>query len=229
LRGFTHALRRDWRRILLRFLLGLVGASLAWLLIAPAYAWGLAAIARLVAPAIEWSRGTLYEAEGSRVLVRRLVWFGGQTGERDVVYTVWIASGNFGIPMLAALIAATPGLSWARRARAFAWGLGLLTVTQVAFMLVTIEFWQQMPVAAPAGGRLYLPGHTEPRLRVFSALYHFFEIMGRGLFALLAYVSGLALAAPRQRAASAVTRPNAPCPCGSGRKFKRCCGRTAPA
>lgn len=225
--GFARALRQDWRRILLRFLLALVCASLAWLLVAPAYAWGLAAIARLAAPAIEWTRGTLYEAEGSRVVVRRLVWFGGQTGERDVVYTVWIASGNFGIPMLVALVAATPGLSLARRARAIGWGLALLTLTQVAFMLVTIEFWQQMPVAAPTGGTLYLPGHTEPRLRVFSALYNFFEIMGRGLFALLAYLGGLALAVPRQRPALPAASPNAPCPCGSGRKFKRCCGRPA--
>src|SRR5262252_1884359 len=86
LHGFASALRQDWRRALLRFLLGLAGASLAWLAIAPAYAWGLAAVARLGAPAIEWTRGADYEAEGSRVVVHRPVWFGGQTGERDTVY-----------------------------------------------------------------------------------------------------------------------------------------------
>src|SRR5262249_14968362 len=97
------------------------------------------------------------------------------------------------------------------------------------FMLVTIEFWQQMPVAAPDGRTVYLPGHTAPRLRVFSALYNFFEIVGRGFFALLAYFGALALAGRACPTALCAVRPNEPCPCGSGRKFKRCCGRVSRA
>ena len=54
-------------------------------------------------------------------------------------------------------------------------------------MLVTFEFWQQMPIRDPRGGLLYLPGHSALGLRLVTPLFYFFEIMGRGFFALLVY------------------------------------------
>jgi SEC-C motif len=204
--------------------LGLAAASLVWLAVAPGYAWGLAAVARLAAPTLERTPGTRYEVAGSRVLAHRPVRLPNQERPRDVVYTLWLASGNFGLPMLAALIVATPGWSWYRRVRALGWGLGLLTLTQVAFLLVTLEFWQQMPIRGPEGRLVHLPGHSALGLRVASALYNFFEIMGRGFFALLVYLGLLMFTgAPRGAVSGAVGRNDA-CPCGSGRKFKRCCG-----
>ena len=71
------------------------------------------------------------------MLVHRPVRLPGQAQMRDVVYTVWLASGAFGLPVFAALILATPGWSGATRARALAWGLALLTITQIASMLVS--------------------------------------------------------------------------------------------
>jgi hypothetical protein len=204
--------------------LGLVAASLVWLAVAPGYAWSLAAVARLAGPALEKTPGTRYEVSGSRVLAHRPVRLSNQDLPRDVVYTLWLASGNFGLPMLAALIVATPGWNWYRRVRALAWGLGLLTLTQIAFLLVTLEFWQQMPIRGPDGRIVHLPGHSALGLRVASALYNFFEIMGRGFFALLIYLGLLMFAGARRRAVSGAVGRNDSCPCGSGRKFKRCCG-----
>jgi SEC-C motif len=224
--GFLRSLRAEWPRVLLRFTLGLAGASLAWLALAPVYAWGLATVARAAAPLLENTPGAYYAVEGSRVLVHRPVRLPGQAQMRDVVYTVWLASGAFGLPALAALILATPGWSGRTRARALAWGLGLLTVTQIASMLVAVDFWQQMPVRLLNVPAFYLSGHSPVRLQVISAVYYFFEIMGRGFFVLVAYVALLGLRETPRRSRRGAGR-NARCPCGSGRKFKRCCGAAA--
>jgi len=220
--GFLRRLRAERRRVLLRFTLGLAGASLAWLALAPVYAWGLAAVARAAAPLLENTSGAYYAVEGSRVLVHRPVRLPGQAQMRDVVYTVWLASGAFGLPVLAALILATPGWSGGTRVRALGWGLGLLTITQIASMLVSVDFWQQMPVTVQ-GPAFYLSGHSARRLQVISAIYYFFEIMGRGFFVLMLYVALLGFLETRRAAGRGVGR-NAKCPCGSGRKFKHCCG-----
>jgi hypothetical protein len=90
-------------------------------------------------------------------------------------------------------------------------------------MMVTAEFWQQLPIQGPDGRILHLPGHSTVRWQVAAVLYNFWEIMGRGFFALLVYFALLvSFTASPGRA-----RPNDPCPCGSGRKFKRCCARQA--
>lgn len=182
----------------------------------------------MAAPVTEHAPGMRYEVVGSRVHVVRPFVLATERQPRELVYIVWAASGNFGLPLLAALIVATPGWGWGARARALGWGLGLLTLTQVAFMLVTLEFWQQMPVRDPRGGLLYLPGHSSLGLRIVSPLYYFFEIVGRGFFALIIYLGLIAVGWTAPEAIPPVPRErpvgrNDPCPCGSGRKYKRCC------
>ena len=150
-------------------------------------------MARTAAPLLENTPGAYYSVEGSRVLVHRPVRLPGQAQLRDVVYTVWLASGAFGLPVFTALILATPGWSGRTRARALAWGLALLTIAQIASMLVSVDFWQQMPVTILQGPAFYLSGHSARRLQVISAVYYFFEIMGRGFFVLVVYVALLGL------------------------------------
>jgi hypothetical protein len=221
--GLVRGLRQGWRRALLRFALGLVGASLAWLLIAPAYAWGLAGIARLAAPALERTPGTRYAAEASRVVAHRPVGLPGERSPRKGVYTLWTAEANFAIPLFVALVLATPGWSLGMRVRALGWGLGALTLVQVASLLVTNEFWQQMPVRAPDGRLGHLSGHSAPALKIATALYYFFEIM-RGFFPLVVYFALLALPGRPPARAPIAAAPRGRCPCGSGRRYKRCCG-----
>ena len=78
-----------------------------------------------------------------------------------------------------------------------------------------------------ADGMLQVPGFSPIKQRVFYALYYFFDLMGRGFFALLIYLGLIALgwnapAIRSVRGGGPVGR-NDPCPCGSGRKYKRCC------
>jgi hypothetical protein len=196
--------------------LGIVGASVVWMVVGPGYAWGLAGVARLAAPWLEKTPGTRYEVEGSRVHVIRPVWLGNDRQPRELVYVVWAASGNFGLPLLAALVVATPGWAWRPRARGLLWGLGLLTLTQIVFVLVTLEFWQQMPVRSPTGGLQYLPGHSPLGLRIVTPLYYFLEIMGRGFFALLVYFALIVTIPESRRATRRVPGPRA-----RGRRLRR--------
>jgi len=144
-------------------------------------------------------------------------------------WPVWLPAANFGPPLLTALILAAPGWGWRRRGRALAIGLILLTLTQIAFFVVTIVATQQSPVMSP-DGMIQPAGYSPIKQPIFYALYSFFDAMGRGFFALLIFLALIAFTwDPTAAAAPAPTAPrrvgrNAPCPCGSGLKYKRCCG-----
>lgn len=202
-----------------------VAVSLLWAVVAPVYAGGLAMLGRALMPGLEAAPDTQYVVEGGRLLARRTLWLPQQQRRVQFKVPLWEPAANYGVPLLAALLLATPVWSWRRRGRALVVGLGLLTFTQIAFVLVTIVATQQGPVISPQGG-LQLSGSPLTQ-HICHALYHFFEIMGRGFFALLLYLGLIALdwqapvrpAVPRRRPVSR----NAPCPCGSGRKAKRCC------
>jgi SEC-C motif len=183
-------------------------------------------VARLAAPALERTAGTRYVVEGSRVLAYRPVWRSADGRQRDLVHTLWAASANFGPPVFVALVLATPGWGWRLRVRSLAWGLGVLTLAQVVSLYVASEFWQQMPAKGPDGQLFHLTGHSSARLRAFTVLFNFFEIMSRGFFSLLVYFA-LVLFVPQRSPTPAAVGPNTRCPCGSGRKFKRCCGAPA--
>jgi hypothetical protein len=196
---------------------------LLWVFLAPVYASGLAVIGRALIPALEAAPNTRYAVEGGRLLAYRPTWLPRQKRVAPLVQPLWVPAANYGVPLLAALLLATPGWSWRRRGRALAWGLGLITLTQIAFLLVTIVATQQGPIMT-ADGPVQLPGFSPVKQPIFYALYYFFDLMGRGFFALFIYLGLIALGwrAPAAVPAAAVGR-NDPCPCGSGLKYKRCC------
>jgi hypothetical protein len=128
--------------------------------------------------------------------------------------------------VLTALILATPGWTWRRRGRALVVGLSLITLTQITFFVVTIVATQQSPVMSPEG-MLQPAGYSPIKQPIFYGLYYFFDAMGRGFFALMIFLGLIAFGWPASRAVPAAARRvarNDPCPCGSGRKYKRCCG-----
>jgi hypothetical protein len=104
-------------------------------------------------------------------------------------------------------------------------GLGLLTVTQIAAVLVNIAASQQGPVMS-TDGPILLPGFSAVKQPIFYWLYYFFELMGRGFFALVIYFGLIALTWKVPAASAAQVGRNDPCPCGSGLKVKRCCAAT---
>ena len=151
--------------------------------------------------------------------------------------SLWNGYASYDLILLGALILATPGWSLRQRGRLFALGLALLTLAEFAFFLSTIEFSQLKAVTSQAGAVLLPAGFSRPKQVLFTWLYYFFQTMGRGLFPLLIYAGmiGVAWKPPDERPSQAerarrrtpkATPRNAPCPCGSGRKYKHCCGRS---
>lgn len=200
--------------------------SLLWVVVAPIYARGLGLAGSVLIPVLETAPDVRYSVEGGRLLAHRPTWLPQQKRTAPLVWPLWVAAANYGVPLLAALILATPGWTWRRRGWALAVGLGLLTLTQIVFVLVTIVATQQSPVMSPEG-MIQVAGFGPTKQRVFYALYYFFDLMGRGFFALLIYLSliGFTWNRPevaRPRTGRRVGR-NEPCPCGSGLKYKRCC------
>jgi hypothetical protein len=187
------------------------------------YGAGLAVVGRAFIPALEAAPATRYVVDRGTVAAHRPTWLPQQKRMAPLIQPLWRPAANFGVPLLLALIAATPGWPWRTRGAAMAVGLSLLTLTQIAFLLVTIVATQQSPVPSP-DGPIRLPGYSPTRQPVFYGLYYFFEIMGRGFFSFLIYF-GLVESwwkAPRMLPGTGVGR-NDPCPCGSGLKYKRCC------
>jgi hypothetical protein len=215
LAGFARSLRGAWPWFLLRLVVALVAASLAWTLVAPVYAGGLGLICRALAPRLEQSPDTRYVFENGRLLAQRLTWLPKQQRLSTLNWPIWQSAANYGVPLLAALILATPGWGWRRRARALGIGLGLLTLTQIAFVLVTVVASQYSPAMSPEG-MLAGPAVSPMKQRVFYGLYYFFDLMGRGFFALAIYLGLIALgwgtpeSTPRSaRPPAGATRPSA--------------------
>jgi hypothetical protein len=207
---FARSLMAMWPRILLLLAVSLLAASLVWTLVAPLYANGLGLICRAFAPLLEQSPDTRYVFQDGRLLAQRLTWLPKQQRLTTLNWPIWQSAANYAIPLLAALIVATPLWSWRRRGRALAIGLGLLTVTQIAFVLVTVVASQYSPVMSPEG-MLAGPAVSPMKQRVFYGLYYFFDLMGRGFFALLIYLGLIALGwkVPTPTARPAPARPSA--------------------
>jgi SEC-C motif-containing protein len=225
LAGFGRSLRASWRPVLLRFALAYGLLALGWLVLAPAYAHLLASLGRPLIPVLESTPRSTYTVERARVVAVRRVPEPG--GERVMLLAqeLWRGYANYDLVLLAALILATPGWSLRQRSRLLGLGLGLLTLAEIAFFLVAIEATQLQAVGG-RGGAVRFPGFSRPRQVLFTWLYYFFQIMGRGLFPLLIYWGMIAIAwrPPGQHGAERAVGRNAPCPCGSGEKYKRCCG-----
>ena len=214
--AFARSLGAAWPRVLRRLVVSLLGASLLWIVVAPVYASGLGLICRALSPLLEESSDTRYVFQDGRLLAQRLTWLPKQKRLAMLNWPIWQSAANYGVPLLAALIVATPGWGWRRRGWALGVGLGLLTVTQIAFVLVTVVASQYSPVMSPEG-MLPGPASSPVKQRVFYGLYYFFDLMGRGFFALLIYLGLVALGwtaaeatpAPRSvRPVGGATRPS---------------------
>jgi SEC-C motif len=195
------------------------------MVLAPPYAHLLAAFARPLISSIESSPGTRYLVEGTTIIAERPLMR--QTSETVAVSRTLLreTSGDYPLALLAALVLATPAWSLKRRGRVFAVTVGLLILTQFLSLLVNIEYTKLWPQKTAAGIVVSLD-YSKAKMILFDWLYAFLEFMGRGFFALLLYFGAIALVwgRPERQALEASVGRNAPCPCGSGLKAKRCCG-----
>ena len=237
--GFVRSLRATWRIFLLRFALAFVALALVWWALAPAYAHLLMVLGRPLIPVIEHTAGTSYWVEGATVWTTRS--FFDPAAQKRAIFQVelWKGYACYDLILLAAVILATPGWSLRQRGRLLGLGLVLITVTEFAFFLSTIEYSQLRPLPSPTGSVLLPAGFSRPKQILFTWIYYFFQTMGRGLFPLVIYCGMVGFtwgavgeSAPqraqgktRKAVSSRAPSRNAPCPCGSGEKYKRCCGR----
>jgi len=191
-----------------------VGYAAAYLLctllqepLAYTLAAGAQTVTRLVYPWIEFS------ARGHDIYF---------TVKRRPGFEAWVDSRLIvaNLPLLITLVLATPGMRWQRRAVRGLVGIALLLSVHVAVLITKV---QVVLVSAkhPLAGSSAL----------WSMFDDFLEVVGKTFFPILIW---LALCLPymlgaidnRSEPASKEAEPgrNSPCPCGSGKKYKKCCG-----
>jgi hypothetical protein len=223
---FVRSLRATWRSFLLRFVGGFVLSVLLWAAVAPVYASLLATLARPLIPRIERARATHYLVQGSTIVAVRPILLPQQRGLVERREPLWVPDQNYGLVLLAALVLATPGWSLRQRGRILGVSFALITLTQLALVVVRAEHTQLAPFETPYGRFSLIPPGYSPAMRaLFKWLYGFFAVVGPGFFALLLYCGALAFTwrARGKRIRGRSLRGNVECPCGSGLKAKRCC------
>jgi hypothetical protein len=121
---------------------------------------------------------------------------------------------------LITLILATPGMRWQRRAWSLALAMAILYLTHLAFLLTKVEITLIAAKHPLAGSPAF-----------WGTVDNFQEITGKVLWPVsiwllvaLPYMLGRVDRVHVRDRVKGVGR-NAPCPCGSGRKYKHCCGR----
>jgi hypothetical protein len=194
---------------------------------------------RPLIPVTESTAGATYRVEGASIWTTRSVLDPATQKPMLFKLELWKGNASYDLVLLAAVILASPGWSPRQRGRLLGLGLILITLTEFAFFLSTIEYSQLRPVPSRTGSMLLPAGFSRPRQILSTWIYYFFEIMGRGLFPLVIYLGmvgftwGAVADGPRQKTqrgarpvvSSRSPSRNAPCPCGSGKKYRLCCGK----
>ena len=137
---------------------------------------------------------------------------------------------TYGLPMLLALVLVTRADSLRARARALATGflvMMLLTVPAIVFWarMTSQQLYDQIQRETFIGGSAEGAGF-------FYYSFHGYAF-SQPVVAVLVWVAmivlGLFKDKPKQEIRVTRVARNAQCPCGSGRKYKRCCGRAETA
>lgn len=148
-------------------------------------------------------------------------------GEPPYQLALRMDSVTYGLPMLSALVAVTRAESWAAKLRALCVGLAtmLLLTVPVVMLWAKLASLQLEERLAPE-----MPAASGDRASVVYYLFHGYAF-SQPVVAIAVWLALVMLGLfkakagqPAQSPAIAVAR-NAPCPCGSRRKYKRCCGR----
>jgi len=179
-----------------------------------------------LATAVALIAGPVYRLFDSRVsivpdgrLVRVLVAFNGGDGWQETARNLRLDTVTYGLPMLAALVIATHAQSILSKMRALAAGLGVMFVlTVLAIMawakLATLGVDEQLTQSGDRSSFLFYFFHGYAFSQPVVAVLLWFAIVILGMFK-----------ESKKQQANVVVARNAPCPCGSGRKYKKCCAQ----
>jgi len=129
---------------------------------------------------------------------------------------------TYGLPMFAALVIVTRSDSLRAKLRTLSLGLVLMSALTIPVVmawakLTTLQVDERLAASGNSSGFLYYAFHgyafSQPAVAVLLWL---------GMMMLRMFSD-----TKKRESSTRVIRRNAPCPCGSGRKYKRCCGVAA--
>ena len=203
-----------WVRLLV-FALALYLALLPlWWYLLPLLATVAGAIANLIYPLFD---SRVFVSPDGRV-IRILITLSGGDSPQTTSSNLRLDTVTYGLPMLAALVIATRSGSMLAKLRTLALGLGVMS----GLTVLAIMAWAKL-------GTLGVDELTQSGDQS-SFLFYIFHgyAFSQPVVAVLLWLGMVMLGmfnerVKRQPSNVAVPR-NAPCPCGSGRKYKRCCG-----
>jgi len=128
---------------------------------------------------------------------------------------------TYGLPMLAALVTATRADSIRAKIRSLIVGLAVMLVLSVPAVMVSAKLTSlevdELVSGADKSSALFDIMHGYAYSQPVVAVVIWWALMMLGFFK----------ETEKQGSPSVPIARNAACPCGSGRKYKRCCGRTS--
>jgi hypothetical protein len=208
----------------------LLGTLVLYLIFLPVWWYALDALAAITGTCADFiyhffDPQTAISPEGTSVKVivtaTQESGFGGQAHSSGLrIDTV-----TYGLPMLVALVIVTHADSIGAKARALGAGLLTMTILTVPAVIMwakitSLELDDQIAKATMSGG--------VNRSSFFYYAFHGYAfsqpVVAVGVWLALMMLS-LFRENPKRQTQATSTPRNAPCPCGSGRKYKRCCGQ----
>ena len=207
---------RKWVRLLL-FAVGLYLALLPlWWLALPILASASGFVADWIFGLFDARVSIVPEGRVVRVLVAALDGQPTSSGLRlDTV--------TYGLPMFAALVIVTRADSLHAKLRTLLLGLVLMSALTIPVVmawakLTTLQVDERLAASGNSSGFLYYAFHGYAFSQPVVAIALWLAMMMLGMF----------MDAKKPDSSTRIIRRNAPCPCGSGRKYKRCCGLASP-
>lgn len=130
--------------------------------------------------------------------------------------------------LLIALVLASPRLNISKRLKLLLLAIGMLFFVHVLLTIFVVKFYSVQ----------VLDSHIdEIHIGIMQSIYYWGKIFYEGvgwqffpffIWAILCYKTFFFKEEPASSKTKERFDRNAPCPCGSGRKYKRCCGKKSP-
>jgi SEC-C motif-containing protein len=190
-------------------------ASSLWWYLLPLLATVTGAIANLICPLFD---SRVFVGSDGR-LIRTFITLSGADSPQATSSNLRLDTVTYGLPMLAALVIVTRSGSILTKLQTLALGLGVMSVlTVLAIMawakLATLSVDEQLAQSGDQSSFLFYIFHGYAFSQPVVAVLLWLGMLMLGMFKKRLKSQPSNVAVPR----------NAPCPCGSGQKYKRCCG-----
>jgi SEC-C motif len=193
-----------------------------YLALLPLWWYSLQMLATVAAVAANWIYGFLeprVSINPDGRIIRVFVTTSAIGGAQPTSSGLRLDTVTYGIPMLAALVIITRADSIRAKIRTLLVGLGIMVVLTVPAVmawakLTSLQVDEKLAPGSDKSSSLFAAFHgyafSQPvvAIAVWLALIMFGSFKGR----------------PRQNTPPVAIPRNAACPCGSGRKYKKCCG-----